>query len=371
MHTFISTLRETRQKEVAFFMNRLSRFLLCLLFLCGTRYMAVGFSENEVTFGDQSWPSIRFHHRVMAYLLEYGYDMEPRLTVMDPVPSLIALRRGENHIIMEIWTETRQDWWNTTRESGKVRELGKIFPLASTGIYVPTYLIKGDPERGIAPLAPDLISLFDLPRYKHLFPDPEDPSKGIIYNAVPGWRAHDRYKIKTLGYTINGKALADFFNLKAPPSQEVLAQTIREAYRKGRGVAAYYWEPSALLGKLDMTLLQEPSYDEKIFLETGLCRQPSFSVEKAAHAKWVERHPEAVPLLKNYYLELETMNDILLWMESHGNDPSKAALWFLRNYPSLWQSWMEDPARTEKVKKALKRHETTSWEPPQEEGLSL
>ncbi len=309
--------------------------------------------QNEVIFGDQSWTSIRFHHRVMAYLLQHGYGMEPRFTEMDPVPSLIALRRGDNHIIMEIWTETRQDWWNTTRRSGRVRDFGIIFPNTPTGLYVPTYLIKGDPERGIPPRAPDLASIFDLPKYKHLFPDPEDPSKGVIYNAVPGWRAHERYIKKIRGYRLGEELLEDFFNLHSPPSQEALTEAIRKAYREGRGIVAYYWEPSALLGELDMTLLEEPTYDEKVFLETGLCQHPSFTVEKAAYAPWVEEHPQAGEILQNYYMSTETMQEILLWIHKNGDDPAKGAVWFLRNHPSLWKSWMQDPEAIQRVEKAL------------------
>ncbi len=334
-------------------MQNLFRFLLCLLFLGNLQGIAFGNSEKRVIFGDQSWESIRFHHRVMAYLLQYGYGMEPQFTVMDPVPSLIALRRGENHIIMEIWTETRQDWWDTTRRSGKVREFGKIFPKVHTGLYVPTYLIEGDPERGISPRAPGLSSVFDLPRYKHLFSNPEDPSKGVLYNAVPGWRAHERYKMKCEGYKVGGKPLTEFFNLKSPPSQAALAETIRKAYREGRGVVAYYWEPTALLGELDMTLLKEPPYDEKVFLETGLCQHPTFSVEKAAHAAWVDQHPQVIPLLESYYMDLQTLNEVLAWIQAHGNDPARGAVWFLQKHPPLWRSWMEDPEAIRKVEEAL------------------
>ena len=42
---------------------------------------------------------------------------------------------------------------------------------------MPTYVIEGDPERGIEPMAPDLKSVLDLPDYWAV-PRSEDPSKG-------------------------------------------------------------------------------------------------------------------------------------------------------------------------------------------------
>src|SRR5699024_11288648 len=55
------------------------------------------------------------------------------------------------------------------------------------GLYVPTYVIEGDPERGIEPMAPDLKYITDLPDYWELFKDPEDDSKGRVIGSISGW----------------------------------------------------------------------------------------------------------------------------------------------------------------------------------------
>jgi glycine betaine/proline transport system substrate-binding protein len=36
-------------------------------------------------------------------------------------------------------------------------------------------------------MAPELKSVFDLPKYWELFKDPEDPSKGRFHSCIPGW----------------------------------------------------------------------------------------------------------------------------------------------------------------------------------------
>ena len=48
-------------------------------------------------------------------------------------------------------------------------------------------LVIAAAKRGIKALAPDLKTVKDLARYAHLFKDPEDPSKGRLYGAIPGW----------------------------------------------------------------------------------------------------------------------------------------------------------------------------------------
>lgn len=314
---------------------------------------AVG--RNEVAFGDQSWDSIQFLHRVMGFILKHGYDMEPVYNFSESMPSLIGLERGDNQIILEVWVEARQEWWDNARKAGKVEGFGKVFPNAPSGLYVPSYLVKGDPERNIEPLAPDLVSVFDLPRYQHLFIDPEDTSRGRVYNAVSGWAASERYIKKFEGYMVDGKPLKDFFNLFDPGSQTALSTAIRGAHDRGKPIVAYYWEPTPLLGELDMILLKEPDYDEKVFKETFLCQNPAFSVEKAANAEWVKNNPKVWTLLENYHMSLEKTNEVLAWMETNGNDPGKAAVWFLKNNSSLWRSWIEDPEVIASVEKALEK----------------
>ncbi|HPA58955.1 MAG TPA: glycine betaine ABC transporter substrate-binding protein, partial [Synergistales bacterium] len=335
--------------------------LLCTLITAALVLVAMGgFAaasplEKETVFGDQSWDSIQFLHRVMGYILQHGYGMNPVYSFSESMPSLIGLERGDNHIILEVWVEARQEWWDSARQAGKVLGFGKVFPNAPSGLYVPSYLVKGDPERGIEPLAPDLVSVFDLPRYQHLFPDPEDKSRGRVYNAVSGWAANERYIKKFDGYKVDGKPLSEYFNLFDPGSQTALNAAIRGAHDRGLPIVAYYWEPTPLLGELDMILLKEPEYDEKIFRETFLCQNPAFSVEKAANAKWVSKHPEVVPLLEKFYLSLEKTNEVLAWMEANGNDPQKAAIWFLKENPELLRSWIDDPEVKASVEKALEK----------------
>jgi glycine betaine/proline transport system substrate-binding protein len=58
-----------------------------------------------------------------------------------------------------------------------------VFDDAAQGFYVPRYLVEGDAERGIEPLAPDLRSVSDLPRYAELFRDPSSPTRAASTTA--------------------------------------------------------------------------------------------------------------------------------------------------------------------------------------------
>jgi len=96
---------------------------------------------KEVVFGDQTWDSIQFLHRVMGYILEHGYGFRPVYNFSESMPSLIGLERGDNHIVLEVWVEARQEWWDNARSAGKVSGFGKVFPDSPSGLYVPAYPI--------------------------------------------------------------------------------------------------------------------------------------------------------------------------------------------------------------------------------------
>ena len=42
-------------------------------------------------------------------------------------------------------------------------------------------------------------------------------------------------------------------------------------------------------------------------------------------------------------------------MEANGNDPQKAAIWFLKENPELLRSWIDDPEVKTSVEKALEK----------------
>src|SRR5690606_25740199 len=73
-------------------------------------------------------------------------------------------------------------------QQGQVRIVGDTLAGgAEQGWYVPDYIVHGDAKRGIDATAPDLKTWRDLPRYKSLFTDPEEPDKGRFLNCPSGW----------------------------------------------------------------------------------------------------------------------------------------------------------------------------------------
>ncbi len=329
------------------FKTRTTALVLALLMV--TCLGAVGAASAEtITFVDWSWDSAQVHNRIAGLIVQHGYGYDVEYMFADTVPGFQGIVRGDIDVSMEMWTDNIYEIWIEATEKGQMLDLGSNFPDAPQGWYVPTYMIEGDPDRGIKPVAPDLRSVEDLKKYWKLFRDPEQPSKGRFYTAPTGWVAHDINAAKIEAY-----GLDENYTAFAPGSQAALASSIMSAYRRGKPWVGYYWEPTDIMGKLDMTLLEEPEYDEQIWNDNYGCEYPAAQVRKAVTASLVERAPEVVEFLKNYETTLAQTNASLAYLSDTGTgDTEAAARWFLTEYEAVWSSWVPESVAA-KVKAAL------------------
>ena len=139
---------------------------------------------------------------------------------------------------MELWTDNVPTF-EADMKTGKLLNLGINFDDDKQGLYVPRYLIEGDAKRGIKALAPDLKTVKDLARYAHLFKDPEDPSKGRLYGAIPGWSIDKILYLKYEAYGLNKNYV--YFRSGSEPA---LNSAFLAAYTKGEPIVGYNYEPT-------------------------------------------------------------------------------------------------------------------------------
>lgn len=325
----------------------LSGLAFALFLLVGVVRPGYGF-EGKITFADFSWESAQFHNRLAGFLIEKGWNREVDYTFVEEIPGFMGLERGDLQIAMEAWVDNSASYWEKAEKRGKVVTLGKNYPDAPQGWYVPTYVIEGDESRGIEPLAPGLKSVTDLPRYWEVFRDSEKKSKGRFNNGPSGWivSVTNAKRLKSYG-------LDETFTNFYTGSSAALSTAIASAYEKGKPVLAYYWEPTPILGMYDMTKLEEPPYDPEVWDDTGACAFPKCRVLKVANKEFLDESPEIRVMLERYSTTLELTNEVLAYMKQNDMGPDKAVQWFLKQYPDLWRSWVLDPAAVARINNAL------------------
>ena len=303
---------------------------IVLLFFSG-----VVSAADKLVIADLSWDSVQVHNRIAGFILEHGYGYTVQYTPGNTIALFAGTARGDVDINMEVWVENQREAIDKALAAGTVLDLGSNFPDSWQGWLVPTYVIKGDPKRGIKPMAPDLKSISDMPKYWKLFKDPEDPSKGRFYSCIPGWECQKINEKKFKAY-----GLDKYYNIFLPGSDPALSGSMAAAYKKGKPWFGYYWAPTWPLGKYDMTPIEEPPYSDALWNKNYACAYPSVRVNIFVNAGLEKKAPEVVAFLKNYETTQVIANRFLAYMQDNKANTEEAALWFLKNYQGLWSGWL-------------------------------
>ncbi|MBI9050447.1 MAG: hypothetical protein JEZ00_13580 [Anaerolineaceae bacterium] len=314
-------------------------------------------AEKEVVkFADTMWQTLWIENAIAMYITENGYGYPVESVEMTTPVYQQAIVDGDVDVMMENWIGNMVDWWDAETTAGTILDLGNTFDKSTQGWYVPRYVIDGDAERGIEPLAPDLKSVLDLPQYKDVFADPENPDKGLIVNCIIGWDCAEVNRVKLYAY-----GLQDDYNFMEPGASAALDAAIAGAVKKGEPVLSYYWEPTWLLGLYDMVQLEEPEYtDECWALNTAAkvgeieleavtadagCAYETVGIPKSVTASLADRAPELVEFLSKMNVGTNELNKTAAYMESEGTSAEEAALYYLNEFPEKWQSWVAEDVK--------------------------
>jgi len=297
--------------------------------------------KESVHFADLSWDSAQVHNQIAAFIVENGYGYpESEFLPGSTIPLFEGLARGDIDLEMECWVENQQEAYDKHIEAGKVIDLGDNFWDNWQGWLVPTYMIEnGD--------LPEGLSVSDMPQYWELFKDPEDKTKGRFYSCIPGWECEiiNEEKFKEYG-------LDEYYNIFLPGSDAALNGSLAAAYSKEEPWFGYYWEPTWVLGKYDMTRIEEPPYDEEVWETNHACTYPPVHVNVVLNAEFAEENPELVDFLTKYASTTAQNNAILAYMRDTEASTKEAGIYFLKEYEDTWTKWVPADIAS-KVKAAL------------------
>jgi glycine betaine/proline transport system substrate-binding protein len=313
--------------------------------------------DRPIVFADFGWDSAIMLNRTAQYILEHGYGYETNVVPGETIPLFQGMLRGDIDVSMEIWVDQNPEFAPAVEE-GTVLDLGTSVDNTVQGWWVPSYVIEGDEERGIEPMAPDLRSVEDLPDYIDLFRDPEEPDKGRLYDCVAGWECERFNDVKFEYY-----GLGEHYNRFLPGSGTALDTSLLTAHELGEPWLGYYWTPTWVAGMVDLTLLEEPEYSDECWAEVEAAVEENRAAEDACAwpitravisvtSEFAEEAPEVVEFLEQFTTDESHISAALAYMGENDAEPSDAAVWFLQNNEDLWTDWVpEDVA--DRVRDAL------------------
>lgn len=339
----------------------LALLLLCLSLLCwpfsGVQAQAALNACNNgqaVRFADQNWESAAFTTHVLVRILRDAFGCETEIVPGTPAATEAALAQDDLQIISEIWSG-RSAIIEEAIAAGQVQVVGDTLQGgAEQGWYVPEFVVKGDPERGIEAAAPELRSWQDLSRYKDLFRDPEQPDKGRFLNCPTGWVCET-----TNSRLLSLYGLDDHYTNFRAGTGAALDAAISSAHERGVPLLFYYWQPAGLMAKYRLHRIELPPFDahcwEAIVSGEGEPCPTDFLKARLAVAvstPFAEANPAIVAFLERVSFQPAQLNQAILEMTEERIAGDRMAERFLETHPQAWAGWL-DAAQAARLESAL------------------
>jgi glycine betaine/proline transport system substrate-binding protein len=289
---------------------------------------------GEVSITEMNWASSAIVTAVSKFLMEQGYGCDVTTVPSSTTPALASVAEtGTPDILTELWINGAPTY-DEMSEAGTIVTLTDVLSDGGVeGWWIPTVLAEAYPELttidGVL-ANPDLV--------------------GNRFHQCPeGW-----------GCKNISASLAEALNLEEAGieifqhgSGETMATSIASAVENGEPWLGYYWAPTSVLGKYEMTQVDLGEYDEEIHTcnadpeceEVGISAFPVGPVKTVVTTDFQEENPAIAELMSNVSFTNEQMNTVLAWQEVNSASAEEAAVYFLTNYQDVWADWLSEDAR--------------------------
>lgn len=307
---------------------------------------------GRVTIAEMNWASASFAAHVDRIVLEYGHGCDVVLVPGDTVPTLTSMtEKGQPDIAPEMWINSAGEPLAAAVAAGRLRFAGLILADGGReGWWIPRYLRDVHPE---------IETIEDALSRPDLFPHPEYPGTGAVYNCPSGWACQliTENLFRAWGGEDKGFELVD------PGSSAGLDGAIARAYERRKPWLGYYWAPTAILGKYDMVLLDFGVAHDAGHWDSCTARPdcadprpnawPVSAVRTVVTRRFAESAPETVAWLERRGWSNAVAGDVLAYMDENQYSGEDGARYFFAKYEDLWTAWMSDEVAV-KVKSALR-----------------
>ncbi len=307
---------------------------------------------GSLTIASMNWQSAEILANLDQFILNNGYGCDAEIVTSDTVPAITSLvEKGQPEIVPEAWVDLVPEVFAQGTAEGKIVSVGRSLPDGGQqGWFIPKYL---------ADAHPDLKTINDILAHPEIFPSPEDPAKGAIFNGPEGWGGTIVTNQLAKAFDVEGKG----FTVVDTGSAAGLDGSIAKAYEQQAPWLGFYWAPTSLLGKYEMVSVDFGTpFDEaewKRCTSVADCPDPKpnafprdnvFTLVAKPFADKAD--PGVIDYLSKRSWSNETVNKLMAWMTDNQATGEEGAKEFLKNNEDLWLNWVT-PEAADKVKAAL------------------
>ncbi|MDE1158395.1 MAG: ABC transporter substrate-binding protein [Neorhizobium sp.] len=322
-------------------------FAAGLYAISGSAHAACG----SISVAEMNWASAGVAANVDKFILENGYGCTVDLVSGDTMPTFTSMNdKGEPDMAPEFWVNSVRVPLEAAVKQGRLIQAAEILADGAVeGWWIPKFL---------ADAHPDIKTVQQALAHPELFPSPDNPSRGAIYNCPSGWSC----QVSTANLFRAIGAGDKNFDLIDTGSATGLDGSIANAFANKTGWLGYYWAPTAILGKYEMVKLSFDVPHDKADWDACTavpdCGNPRVNSYPTSQAftittrAFAEKADVALDYVKKRKWTNTTVNGILAWQDDNLATNADAAKHFLETSPDIWTKWVT-PAVADKVKAAL------------------
>lgn len=291
---------------------------------------------GEVSITEMTFSSAIITTEIATFLMEQGYGCTVTRVPSDTIPALTSLaENNEPDIVTELWVNSAGNAYEKLKEDGVIQDMTEVLqPGGLEAWWIPTYLAEEHPE---------------LKTIQGILNNPE--LVGNHFNNCPtgGWVCStiNRNIARAYGFEEAGIEVFDH------GGGETLAASLASDYEAKEPWFGYYWEPTALMGRLDMTMVDIGDVDldaHAANLSPDVTNPkpssyPPSLVYTVATTNFAEKYPDVAELMSNISFETSQMSALLAWKDANKASTEEAAVQFLMNNKDVWRDWLNEDAR--------------------------
>jgi glycine betaine/proline transport system substrate-binding protein len=282
-------------------------------------------AQEKIMIGEPSWVGAKIIANVLRAVITTKLGAEAAI-VPGTNPIIFAAMdggKGDIDVHPDVWLPNQKSLTDKYVDAAKTVGLSKAAYTGRAGFCVPTYMVK---EHGIK-------SVYDLatPAAQKLF-DTDGDGKGEIWIGASGWASTNIHQIKVRDYGIGD------FLVPTKEDEAVFLAKLSNQIAKKRGVAFYCYTPHYVHRLHDVTMLEEPSFDDKKYKmvqpneDADWLNKSKITVGDApkmvhiAYSKSLEkRAPSVAKFLSNIKLETDLVSGWTREVTVEKKDPADVA----------------------------------------------
>lgn len=325
------------------------------LFLLTAAQNSFAASCGNIQIAEMNWASAELMANVDKLILEEGYGCSIELVPGATSTTFASMNeKGQPGVAPELWINAIREPLDKALKAGSMVSVnnGPITDLGE-GWWISPETVKKHPE---------LTSVQAVLERPDLFPDKEDASKGAFVGCPAGWgcQAVNINLFRAFDMEAKGWKLVD------PGSAAGLDGSMTKAVERSQNWLGYYWSPTTLIGKHNMTKLDwgvpfagKDNWDNCIAKAASECEKPKQTAWSKSEVFTVVTDDAKKTMgsdASNYFSKRvfpgAVMNQMLVYMDDNQADGADAAIEFMQKHEGVWKDWVSDDT-AQKIKKAL------------------